>query len=110
MAAAVGIASNFGLTTPTGGTVQKSSRRKRGTLAKITGSASGRHGVTLKAEMMPMVEEDVTISGKGAVDFSTVAAGEITVNTVKAVGAKQTQSNREFPDFEITGKTYRNLA
>ena len=108
MSASVGIVNTFGLSAPSGGTVQKSSRKRRGTLAKITGSVSTRHGVTIAAEMEPGVEIDVTISGKGAVNFASVVPGEITVGTVKVVGAKQMQGNIEFPDFELTGKTYGN--
>lgn len=110
MPASIGISATFGLTAPTGATVQKTSRKRRSNLAKITGTASGRHGVTLKAELEKAIEIDVTISGKGAVDFATITPGEITVGTVKAIGAKQMQSNADFPDFELTGKTYDNNA
>lgn len=110
MATAIGIVSTFGLTAPSGAVVQKSSRKRRGTLAKVTDSVSTRHGVTVMAEMEKGVEVDVTLSGKGAVAFAAVTAGEITVGTVKQVGAKQMQSNTDFPDFEVTGKTYANRA
>lgn len=109
MSASVGISSTFGLSAPSGATVQKSSRKRRGTLAKITGTVSGRHGVTIAAEMEKGVEVDVTLSGKGAANFAAVTPGEITVGTVKLIGAKQGQNNADFPDFEYTGKTYDNL-
>ncbi len=109
MSASVGIQNTFGLTAPSGATVQKSSRKRKGSLVKLTGTVSTRHGVTIAAEMEKGVEVDVELSGKGAVNFAAVTPGEITVDTVKLVGAKQDQSNAEFPDFTYTGKTYANL-
>lgn len=108
MSASVGIQNTFGLTAPSGATVQKSSRKRKGTLVKLTGSVLTRHGVTIAAEMEKGVEVDVEISGKGAVNFASVVPGEITVDTVKLIGAKQGQGNSDFPDFTYSGKTYTN--
>jgi hypothetical protein len=56
------------------------------------------------------VTKTVTIKGKGDAALASVTAGSFTAGTLRVTSAKQAESNDDFPDFEITGTAYSNLA
>ena len=106
MAATLGVVNLHGLTAPSGGYVQESTKEDAIEIATIRNAS----GVTVVAVPKPMITRTVSIKGKGDAVFSGVTAGGFTVDTVKVTEAKQTESNDDFPDFEITGVAYSNLA
>lgn len=106
MAAHLGVVNLNGLTAPSGGYVQESSKEETIEIATIRNAS----GVTVKAAPKPLVTRTVMIKGKGDAVFSGVTAGSFTADTVKVTEAKQVESNDDFPDFEITGVAYSDLA
>jgi hypothetical protein len=50
----------------------------------------------------------VTISGKGLPNFSDVAVGSITAQQVFITSVKRSESNDDFPEFEIEGVIYED--
>jgi hypothetical protein len=102
MAAHLGVVALNGLTAPSGGYVQESTKEEVVEIATIRNAT----GVTVKAVAKPMITRTVSIKGKGDAVFSGVTSGGFTVNTVKVTEAKQTETNDDFPDFEITGVAY----
>ena len=59
-----------------------------------------------------LITETQTIKGKGDPAISVVlsGAGGFTEDTVKILEAKGTESNEDFPDFEIMGRVFSSLA
>ncbi|NDD55757.1 hypothetical protein EBZ39_18145 [bacterium] len=106
MAAHLGVVALNGLSAPVGGYVQESSKEETIEIATIRDAA----GVTKVAVAKPMVTRTVMIKGKGDAGLASVAAGGFTANTVRITEAKQTETNDDFPDFEITGTAYTDLA
>ena len=106
MPAHLGIATNFGLTTPAGGYVQESSREDSVEIATIRDET----GTTVKAVPKPMITRAVSIKGKGDAELAAVASGSFTAGALRVTEAKQSESNEDFPDFEISGTAYLNLA
>ena len=106
MPATFGAISTFGLSVPEGGYVQESSSDSSVDVATIRNNL----GVTVKAVPKPLVTKTVTIKGKGDAALASVAAGSFTAGTLRVTSAKQAESNDDFPDFEITGTAYSNLA
>lgn len=105
MPATFGVESTFGLTAPAGGHVQESSSEASVEVATIRNA----QGITVKAVPKPMVTKTVTLKGKGDAALAAVAAGAFSANTLRVTSAKQSESNDDFPDFEITGTAYSNL-
>lgn len=106
MPASFGVINTFGLAAPAGGHVQESSSEASVDVATIRNAL----GVTVKAVPKPLVTKTVTIKGKGDAALAAVAAGSFTAGTLRITSAKQSESNDDFPDFEITGTAYSNLA
>lgn len=105
MPATFGVENTFGLTAPAGGHVQESSSEASVEVATIRNA----QGITVKAVPKPMVTKTVTLKGKGDAALAAVAAGAFSANTLRVTSAKQSESNDDFPDFEITGTAYSNL-
>ena len=85
------------MTAPTGGHVQESTREQSREVATIRNAS----GVTVIAVAKPLVTTDVTIKGKGDPVLAGVTTGAFTSGTLKIISAKGTESNDDFPDFEI---------
>ena len=106
MPAHLGVASTFGLSAPAGGYVQESSREDSVEVATIRDES----GITVKAVPKPMVTRTVNLKGKGDANLAAVAAGSFAAGVLRITEAKQSESNEDFPDFEITGTAYLNLS
>ena len=106
MPAHLGVASTFGLSAPAGGYVQESSREDSVEIATIRDES----GITVKAVPKPMVTRTVNLKGKGDANLAAVAAGSFAAGVLRVTEAKQSESNEDFPDFEITGTAYLNLS
>lgn len=106
MPAHLGIATTFGLNAPTGGYVQESSQEDSVEIATIRDET----GTTVKAVPKPMVTRSVSIKGKGDAALTAVVSGSFAEGVLRVTEAKQSESNEDFPDFEITGTAYLNLA
>jgi hypothetical protein len=52
----------------------------------------------------------VNIKGKGDANLAAVASGSFAEGVLRVTEAKQGETNEDFPDFEITGTAYLNLA
>jgi hypothetical protein len=105
MPAHLGVATTFGLTAPAGGYVQESSREESVELATIRNET----GVTVKAVPKPLVTRTVNLKGKGDANLAAVASGSFAEGVLRVTEAKQSETNEDFPDFEITGTAYLNL-
>jgi hypothetical protein len=105
MPAHLGVATNFGLSAPAGGYVHESSREDSIEIATIRNES----GVTVKAVPKPMVTRTVNLKGKGDANLAAVAAGSFAAGVLRVTEAKQSESNDDFPDFEISGTAYLNL-
>lgn len=105
MSATFGVTALNGLTAPEGGYVQESSTDSSVEVATIRNAS----GVTVKAVPKKVVTTNVSIKGKGGAALTAVTAGEFTLGTVKVTSVKNSESNDDFADFEISGKKYENL-
>lgn len=105
MPATFGAAETYGLTAPSGGYVEESTREQSVELATVRNNV----GVTVKVAAVPMVTANISIKGKGDPELANVTAGAIAADTVKIVRAKGSEKNKEFPGFEIEAVKYTNL-
>ncbi len=105
MPAHLGVATTFGLSAPAGGYVHESSREDSIEIATIRNES----GVTVKATPKPMVTRTVNLKGKGDANLAAVSSGAFAAGQLRVTEAKQSESNDDFPDFEITGTAYLNL-
>ena len=65
-------------------------------------------GITVIAGAKPLITRNVSISGKGTPNLSDIAAGTMTAGQVFITSVKQSESNDDFPDFEIEGVIYED--
>ena len=65
-------------------------------------------GITVIAGAKKLITRNVSISGKGTPTLSQVAAGNMTAGQVFITSMKQSESNDDFPDFEIEGVIYED--
>ena len=100
MPASFGITSNFGLTTPTGGTVEESSSEDEVEAKTIKNET----GTTCRAVPSKMIKTTVSIKGRGTSNVA-VAAGALS-GAVKVTSVKNSESNDDFPTYEMTGISY----
>lgn len=106
MAVACNIASTFGATTPTGGYTNESARERGIEKAHVLDEG----GVKVKLRGKKLITANVTISGKGAPDYSVVASGDFTAGSFKATSAEGTEYNDgEYLDFSIGGIIYSTV-
>ena len=100
MPASFGITSNFGLTTPTGGTVEESSSEDEIEAKTIKDGT----GTTCRAVPGKMVKTTVSIKGRGTSDVAVAA--ESLSGAVKVISVKNAESQDDFPTYEMTGVSY----
>jgi hypothetical protein len=101
MPATFGLTNDTGLLAPTGGIIQECSSESETNVKTIRNEA----GVTVAAVTDKMVKTTHTIKGKG-VGLAAVAAGTIAAGVTQITSAKSTESNEDFPEFEVTGTSY----
>lgn len=67
-------------------------------------------GVTVYAGPRKLITETVTISGKGSVSLSEVTGtASVSLGTTLITSVKQTETNDDFPEFEIQGTIYKEV-
>lgn len=94
------------LTTPDGGYTNEAESDESIDVAEVRDE----QGDIVVAKPKKMVTETQTIKGKGDPVISAVTSGAFTAGTVKIISAKGSESQEEFPDFEITGRRYSNAS
>jgi hypothetical protein len=109
MAAQIIVTETFGLTAPSGAVLQRSEQDITVQPVKMQGVSSGKV-VTVKATTLKYFTKTVKIAFKGAVSFAAVVAGSITAGTVKVTRVAQNEMNKDYPDGEMEGITYGNVA
>lgn len=67
------------------------------------------NGVTVVAAPKKLVTKNITLSGKGTANFGDVAAGAITKGASFVTSVKVTESNDDFPGFEIQAAAYDDI-
>lgn len=65
-------------------------------------------GITVIAGPKPLITRNVTISGKGTASFSDVAAGTMVAGETFITSIKRSESNDDFPEFEIEAVIYED--
>jgi phage gp45-like len=105
MAATFGVSNTHGLQ-PDEGHVSESSKESSCEVATIMDET----GATVYAGPRKLVTSTVTISGKGSVDLEGVTGGNVTAGQTLITSIKQSESNDDFPDFEIQGTIYTNTS
>lgn len=105
MPAVFGVINLYGQA-PVGGFAQESSKDSSIEIATIQNTL----GVVVVAKAKKLITKSITVSGKGTVDFATVITGAITLGTAFISSVKVTESQDDFPAFEIQAVIYENLA
>jgi len=106
MPANFGISNITSLVEPTGGFINEATVDESIEVATVRNGL----GVTKIAKPKKLVTITETIKGKGDPEIANVIAGGFTEGVVKIIEAKGTESQDEFPDFEITGRRFESLA
>ena len=101
MPATFGVTNTFGLS-PNSGHVSQSSEESSVEVATIRDE----NGITKYAGPKKLVTKTQTISGKGDADINSVAPGTVTLGIAMITSVKQSESNDDFPEFEIQATTY----
>src|SRR4051812_47632004 len=101
MPATFGLTNDTGLTPPAGGIIQECSSESETNVKTIRNEI----GVTVAAVTDKMVKTTHQIKGKGA-GMAAVAAAAITPGVTQITSSKSTESNEDFPEFEVTGVSY----
>lgn len=94
------------LTVPAGGYINEADVDSSVDVATV----SDESGNVVIAVPKKLVTETQTIKGKGDPAIAAVTGGAFTEGVAKIIEAKGTESNEDFPDFEITARVYRSLA
>lgn len=107
MAVTLNVTETFGATTPTGGYTNESSRDAEVGKAEVRNES----GVRVKLRPKKLITDRVTISGKGAADYSVVAAGSMTAGVFKLISAEtEEHHDGEYIDFTLEGVVLSNVA
>ena len=88
--------------------IEELSGMENETLLQLGDSIRDEMGLTKYAGPKPLITRNVTISGKGLPNFSDVAVGSISAQQVFITSVKRSESNDDFPDFEIEGVIYED--
>jgi hypothetical protein len=104
MAATFGVTNTYNLS-PNAGHVSESSKDSSVEVATIRDE----QGVTVFAGPRKLITRNVTITGKGDVDIEAVVSGTVTLGTAMITSVKQSESNEDFPEFEIQATTYDEI-
>jgi hypothetical protein len=102
MPATFGLTNDTGLTTPAGGTIEECSIESEVEAKTIKDQT----GTTCRAMPSPMIKTNYMAKGRGTAALSLVTAGAMTAGAVQAISVKNTESNDDFPTYEITGVSY----
>ena len=106
MAASFGITETFGLSLTGSGHVHQSSKSASVEVATMKDET----GAIRYAGPKKLVTTTVSISGKGAPDLNLVSDTlEIGAGTMFVSSVKVSESNDDFPDFQIEGTIYSNV-
>lgn len=106
MATTAHVTNTFGATAPAGGYANESSRESSVQKYHVL-DASGKK---VRLRTGKHVVTEVSLLGKGAADYSVVAAGAFTGGAFKATSADTTEHNSgEYCDFNLSGKIHDNL-
>lgn len=96
-----GVTSLFGIAAPSSGYAHKSSRKKSIDVVTLRNTL----GVTSCVQHTNDVKVEASISGKGIHALGTLeAAQQVGVGEMTIVSKKRTETQKEFPDFEVTSK------
>ena len=106
MPATFGVTSTFGLTAPTGCVVEESSSEDEVEAKTIRDQT----GTTCRAVTSKTIKTTVMIKGRGLDLTTPVTAGAMVAGTVKVTSLKTSESNDDFPTFEITGVKYTSAS
>jgi len=107
MAAHFGVAlGDVDLAAPAGGYVYEAESDESIEVAEVRDE----DGNVVIAKPKKMITETQVIKGKGDPAIAAVTAGGFTSGTVKIVSAKGSESQDDFPDFEITGRKFSNAS
>jgi hypothetical protein len=104
MAATFGVNNTHGLS-PNTGHVSESSKDSSVEVATIRDE----QGVTVFAGPRKLITRNVTITGKGDADIEAVVAGTVTLGAAMITSVKQSESNEDFPEFEIQATIYDEI-
>lgn len=106
MAAHVGVDTTYDLTTPTGGYTSESESDRSVEPVVVRNE----DGDVVIAVTKKLITETQTIKGKGDCNLAAVTSGAFSIGTIKVINAKQTESAEDFPEFEIVGKKFSDVA
>jgi hypothetical protein len=106
MPATFAVSNITNLTAPTGGYINEASVDESLEVAEVRDE----NGDVVIAKPKKLITVTETIKGKGDPEISAVTAGGFTEDTVKIIEAKGTESQDDFPDFEIVGRVFKSLA
>jgi hypothetical protein len=104
MAATFGVTNTRGLS-PDDGFIGQSSEDS--TVDVVT--LRNQQGVTVQAEPKKLITRTITVSGKGTTNFAQVTGGDAALNVAMISSVKITESNDDFPEFEIQATTYEDI-
>lgn len=106
MAVTLNVQDTFGATTPTGGFCNEASRDAEVGKAEVRDE----DGVRVKLRPKKLITDRVSITGKGAADYSAVTAGSFTADAFKATSAESEEHHDgEYLDFAIEGIIYSTV-
>lgn len=106
MPATFGVSNITNLSAPSGGYINEADVDESIEVAEVRDEA----GNVVIAKPKKMITVTETIKGKGDPALAAVTAGGFSEDTVKIIEAKGTESKDDFPDFEIVGRLYKNIA
>lgn len=107
MAVTLNVTETFGATTPTGGYTNEASHDSEVGKAEVRDE----DGVRVKLRAKKLITDRVTISGKGAADYSAVSAGNMTAGSFKLLSAEtEEHHDGEYIDFTLEGVILSNVA
>ena len=104
MAATFGVNNTHGLS-PNTGHVSESSKDSSVEVATIRDE----QGVTVFAGPRKLITRNVTITGKGEADIEGVVPGTVALGVAMITSVKQSESNEDFPEFEIQATIYDEI-
>lgn len=104
MPATFGVINTYGLS-PNSGHVSESSKDSSVDVATIRDE----QGTTVYAGPRKLITRNVTISGKGDADIEAIAEGDVAKGVALISSVKQTESNDDFPEFEIQATIYDEI-
>lgn len=105
MPATFGIDDSFGLTPPEVSTIEETSSTQELEAKTIRDDT----GTTCQAVPGGVIKTTVTMKGRGTADISLADAGAFVGGTVRVVSVKNSESNDDFPTYEITGTKYESF-